>query len=338
MPNTTALLLINVGSPDSPKKKDVRSYLKRFLYDRRVINAPKLQRWFLVNCIIAPLRASKSAKLYKQLWSNNGFPLARYAQLVKGDLQNLLSNHADIFIGMNYGEPFVNKTLDIIKQNGYTKLIVLPLFPQYASSTTGVAIDKVMKAIREWHVIPELRIINKFYNHPLFIKAFVERIKEYDISEYDHILFSYHGLPTEHLQKMCSVSNTTECSCEQSFPPGNNMCYKAACYETTRLIAAELGLDKNSYSVGFQSHMSKNWMQPFSNKLVVAKARQGVKKLLVIAPSFVANCLETTIEIAYDYKKLFQQYGGKQLDLVESLNNSPIWIDALVSIAGLDNM
>ncbi|MDR1054240.1 MAG: ferrochelatase [Prevotellaceae bacterium] len=332
MSTKTAILLVNVGSPNSPQTKDVRRYLKQFLYNKRVIGVPKFPRWFLANYIIAPFRAPKSAKLYKQLWTANGAPLVHYTQLVNEKLQAELEKKADVFVGMNYGKPFIRETLQIVRQVGYAKLIVLPMFPQYASSSSGATIETVMSLVKQWTVIPEIHIVNQFYNHPLFIKAFADRIKSSHPEDYEHIIFSYHGLPVSHLQQTCAIPDYTECNCEHTDSQNNNTCYRFACYQTTRLLANELNLDKSTYSVGFQSRMSQGWIQPFTNKLLIAKARQGVKKILAVSPSFVTDCLETTIEIGFEYRKLFQEYGGQKLDLVESLNDSPLWINALKNI------
>jgi ferrochelatase len=333
MPNSKqAILLLNAGSPDSPKTKHVRRYLRQFLNNPRVINIPAIPRQILVNLIIAPLRAPKSAKRYKQIWTKEGFPLAYHAMSIKQKLQDAYKDTADIYTGMSFGNPSIKNMLAIIKQNNYEHLTVLPLFPQYASSSTGVVIEELAGIIKKWTVIPQIRIINHFYNHPLFIKAFAERIKKYGFKDYDHILFSYHGLPESHIWQMCGNKNICEYNCEQA-PSGQNiLCYKAACYQTTRLIARALNLNNQDYTTAFQSRMGKNWIQPFTDKLIVAKARQGVKKLLAIAPSFVADCLETTIELGFECKKLFQESGGRELTLVESLNDSEEWIAALKGI------
>ena len=330
-----AILLVNTGSPDSPKTKDVRCYLRRFLYNRRVINMPNIKRWILVNMVIAAFRAPKSAKLYKQLHTKNGFPLVYYGNSIKEKLQDIYKDNSDVYVAMSFGKPSIKNVLDIIKQNNYQHLTVLPLFPQYASSSTGVVIEEFMDIVKKWTLIPQITIINSFYNNPLFIKAFAKRIKEYKPDDYDHVLFSYHGLPMSHIQQACSSKNPCECECEHTLSQQNPYCYKAACYETTRLIAQAAGLHEKDYSVGFQSRMDKNWLQPYTDKLIVAKARQGAKKLLVVAPSFIADCLETTIEIGFEYKKLFQEAGGHTLTLVESLNDSNEWIVALKDI--IDN-
>ena len=296
---------------------------------------PAVSRYLLVNGIIAPFRAPKSEKLYRQLWTSNGAPLVYYAQRIKDELQTVFADKADVYMGMSFGQPLLGSVLKTIREKNYTRLIVLPLFPQYASSSSGVAIAEVLNTLKKWTVIPELKIINQFYNNEWFIKAFANRISKYNLGDYEHIIFSFHGLPVKHLEQMCKSKNIDNCECQLHSQAGNSLCYKDACYETARLLANELGLVNSRYSVSFQSRLSKNWIQPFTDKLIVAQARKGVKNILVVAPSFIADCLETTIEIGYEYRKLFQEHGGKKLQLVESLNDSPNWILALEKIIGI---
>lgn len=331
MKQDTAVLLLNVGSPDSPGVKDVRRYLTQFLGDPRVINLPSIPRWLLVNLIIVPFRSSHSSRLYRQLWTADGAPLVLAAQAVSESLQAVAGDSAKVFFAMRYGKPSIVQVMREIKEGNYAELVVVPLFPQYASSSSGTAMAAVMEQLCRWTVIPSLRVINQFYRHPLFIKAFAERIRQYPLADFDHILFSYHGLPISHLEDMCTSGNCSACNCEQG-RVGEEHCYKAACYDTTRLLAEELSLEPACYSVAFQSRLSRKWIGPFSDKLVEEKAKQGVKKLLVVAPAFVADCLETSVEIGVDYLRIFKQHGGEHLQLVESLNNSPNWIQALKAI------
>jgi protoporphyrin/coproporphyrin ferrochelatase len=327
-----AVLLINVGTPDSPSVKDVRKYLRQFLGDRRIIGMPWLLRKILVNLVIVPFRAPKSAKLYKLLWTENGSPLLRTGESVKIKLQEKLGSNYKVFLGMRYGKPDLRKILNNIKTEGFSRMIVLPLFPQYASSSTGTALDYVMNKVKDWEVIPEMKIINQFYNNPGFIDAFVSRIEQYNLERYDHVVFSYHGLPESHISKIHPAVDIGDCICVAGLPAHGEFCYKATCYETTRLITARLGLKNEKWSVGFQSRMADKWLKPFTDELLVTKAGEGVKKILIVAPSFVADCLETTIELGVEYKKLFIGSGGSHLDMVESLNDMPEWIKFLTDL------
>jgi protoporphyrin/coproporphyrin ferrochelatase len=328
----TAVILINVGTPDEPKVGAVRRYLSEFLNDRRVIDIPLVLQKILVNLIIVPFRAPKSTKLYQRLWTEKGSPLLYYSEHVQKQLQAKLSTKADVFMAMRYGNPSVGKALAAIKTGNYDRLVVLPMFPQYASSTNGTAIQAVIDKIRTWNTIPELHAINQFYDHPAFLDAFAERIQSYQPENYDHIIFTYHGLPNRHLEKNHPDESIKTCNCEIGLPEFGSFCYKATCYQTTRELVKRLGLQKDQYSVSFQSRLSNNWMTPFTDKNLISRAKLGNKKVLVTAPAFVADCLETTVEIGWEYKELFIENGGEKLQMVESLNDSPNWISALEEI------
>jgi len=331
--NKNAVLLVNLGTPDSPKVKDVRKYLFEFLNDDRVIDIPALLRFFLVNFIIVPFRAPNSAKLYKELWKEDGSPLLSYSISLKDKLQNTLGKDFDVYLGMRYQNPSLKEVLSKIKEKNYTKLIVLPLFPQYSSATTGSVYQKVMEIIKSWWVIPEVIFINEFFDDEGFISAFVEISKKYSNNEYDHILFSYHGLPNRQVDKSHTDGRSCKsCECENYFRPEFKYCYKASCYQTTRLIAKSLQIPEHKYTVCFQSRLDKEWLEPFSDEVLVNLAKHGAKKVLVFSPAFVADCLETLIEIGYEYQKIFSENGGETVQLVESLNDHPLWVEALKNI------
>ena len=326
----TGVLLIQLGTPDSPSVPDVRKYLSEFLNDPRVIDIPWALRKFLVNIIIVPFRAPKSAKIYQKLWTKDGSPLLIYSENVQKKLQDELGDNYEVELAMRYQNPSMDEVLEKMRKKHYARIIIFPLFPQYASASTGSAIDKAMKIISDWWVIPEIKIISQFYDDEGFINSFVERAKQYNINEYDHVLFSYHGLPVRQVDKVyddgkpCSDHN-----CETEITEDNKFCYKATCYATTRLLAEKLNITNEKYTVCFQSRLDKKWLEPFADKMVIQKAKEGVKKLLVFSPAFVADCLETTIEIGDEYKLLFEENGGEKLQLVESLNDHPIWIESM---------
>jgi len=328
----TAVLLINVGTPDEPTVKAVRRYLSEFLNDRRVIDIPLVLQKILVNLIIVPFRAPKSTKLYQHLWIEKGSPLLYISEQVQVKLQQKLDTKADVFIAMRYGNPSVGKALAAIQEGNYDRLVVLPMFPQYASSTSGTAIQAVLDAVQSWNSIPEIHTISQFYDHPAYLDSFAERIRSYQPEKFDHIIFTYHGLPNRHLDKNHPGESFQTCNCENALPEFGKFCYKATCYQTTRELVSRLNLKPEQYSVSFQSRLSNNWMTPFTDKNLISKAHQGCQNILVVAPSFVADCLETTVEIGSDYKELFIENGGQNLQLVESLNDSPHWIAALKEI------
>ncbi len=327
----TGVLLVNLGTPDSPSVGDVRKYLRQFLNDPRVIDINPIGRFFLVNFIIVPFRAPKSAKIYKQLWTPEGSPLLIYGEKVKALLKKNLPDDYEVEFAMRYQNPSMKSVLDKMQQKNYSKIIVIPMFPQYASSSTGSAVEEIMRIIKNWWVIPELKIVSQFFNHEKFIDAFAEKGQQQNPSEYEHVLFSYHGLPERQVDKTYSDGKPcADHNCEHEWNKENEYCYKAACYETTRLIAEKLNLDKSKYSVAFQSRLGRDpWIKPYSDHVVADLAKQGIKKLLVFSPAFIADCLETTVEIGHEYDEIFKSNGGEKLQLVESLNDSAKWIDCL---------
>lgn len=333
----TAVLLINLGTPDSPSVSDVRSYLSQFLNDPRVIDIPWLLRKMLVNLIIVPFRAPKSAKIYKKLWTENGSPLLYFGNKVRDLLQKELSAEYEVHLAMRYKNPSIPDVLEVIRKKNYGRIIVVPLFPQYASASTGSALDEVMRVIREWWVIPEIRIISQYYDHLRFVEAFIERGRQYNLNEYDHILFSYHGLPERQVDKVYEDGLCSDRDCEHEITEENKFCYKATCYATTRLIATGLNIPAEKYTVCFQSRLDQKWIKPFSDDVVKACAEKGMKKLLVFSPAFTADCLETVIEIGEEYNDIFREYGGEKVQLVESLNDHPLWIQCLKEMVLIQN-
>jgi len=329
--NKKALLLINVGSPDAPEKKAVKRFLSEFLNDKLVIDLPYLFRKILVNLIIIPFRTKHSTSLYKKLWTKDGSPLIIYTKSLTSKLNKELDN-TDVFYAMRYGNPSLEKTLESINSGKYENLTILPLFPQYATSTSKSAIDAVEKTINKWTNKPEIKIIKQFYDNSEFIKAVCSKIKEHKLNDFDHILFSYHALPIRQINKIHPDHKEDNCTCNRSLPKHGEFCYKATCYETTRLLAKELKLKEGFFTTSFQSRMSKNWTKPFTKDTIIELAKAGKKNILIVSPAFVADCLETTIELAQEGQELFQQYGGKKLQLVENLNNSDAWVNAVMNI------
>jgi len=329
MKSKTGVLLVNLGTPDSPSVKDVRSYLSQFLNDPRVIDIPWLARKILVNLIIVPFRAPKSAAIYKKLWTVNGSPLLYFSNKVTALLQQELGTDYDVHLAMRYKNPSIPSVLEVMRKKNYSRIIVLPMFPQYASASTGSAFDEVMRVLRTWWVIPDVKFISQYYDDPGFIEALVARGKQYDTNAYDHILFSYHGLPERQVDKVYSEGLCSDHDCENEITEENEFCYKATCYATTRLLAERLNISKERYTVCFQSRLDKKWLEPFSDKVVEECARKGMKRILVFSPAFTADCLETIIEIGDEYQEIFKEHGGEKVQLVESLNDHPLWIGCL---------
>ncbi|SFP31334.1 ferrochelatase [Pseudarcicella hirudinis] len=328
----TGVLIINLGTPDSPETPDVRKYLREFLMDGRVLDIPFLSRWILVNLIIAPFRAPKSAKIYKELWEERGSPLKFYGEDVEKMLQNSLGEDYEVKLAMRYQSPSMDSALEEFKNAGYQKIIVVPFFPQYASASTGSVYEKTMDIVKKWQVIPEIKFINNYYNHPKFIEHFAAAARKYMAEHnFDYFLFSYHGLPERQMTKGDCTGKTCQFgSCCDTIHSMNQYCYRAQCFETTRLLVRELGLKEGTYSTSFQSRLGRDpWIKPYTDVVIEELAAQGKKSVLAFSPAFVADCLETTIEVGVEYKELFESKGGKHWQLVESLNNSPIWVELL---------
>lgn len=332
----TGVLLIQLGTPDSPSTSDVRTYLTEFLNDRRVIDIPWLARKILVNGIIVPFRAPKSAKIYKELWEhgNGKSPLLTHTQTVQKLVQERFNaTEVTIEMAMRYQNPSMDSVLERMRKVNYDQLIILPLFPQYASASSGSAIEKAMSIISKWWVIPEVKIISQFWDKDGYIDSIVDRAKSFDWKEYDHVLFSYHGLPERQVDKVYDGSDLCSAQpCETEMNDENKFCYKATSYATTRLIAEKLQIPEEKYTVCFQSRLDKKWLTPFSDKVVEEWGKKGAKKLLVFSPAFVADCLETIIEIGGEYQEIFEENGGEKVQLVPSSNDHPRFIDCLVSL------
>ena len=331
----TCVLLLQLGTPDSPKISDVRRYLSEFLNDERVIDVPWLLRKILVNGVIVPFRAPKSAKIYKELWEigNGQSPLLTHSLNVKEKLQHHFDNtEITIEMAMRYQNPSMDSVLEKIRLFNYDQIIIFPLFPQYASASSGSAMKKAMRIIQNWWVIPEIKIISQFYTNEGYINSIIENSKEYDLSSYDHILFSFHGLPERQVDKVYEGKDLCgDQPCESEINEKNKFCYKATSYATARLIADKLNLKESDYTVCFQSRLTKKWLLPFSDKVVEEWGKKGAKKLLVFSPAFVADCLETIIEIGTEYQEIFEEYGGEHVHLVKSSNDHPLFIEGLIN-------
>lgn len=328
----TAVLLINLGTPDSPQDRDVKRYLTEFLTDPRVIDIPWLPRQILVRRTIVPNRYKESAATYREIWTDEGSPLLKWGEKTASLLQQQLGNDFIVRLVMRYQNPSLSWEMASLKKQGIEKLIVLPLFPQYASATTGSVHQKVMECLSKWPVIPETYFINSYPDHPKLLQAFAARGKEHNLDEYDHILFSFHGLPKKQLIK-CSTTGycKADTSCCQRQVPENALCYSAQCYRTALGIAQELQIQ--NYSISFQSRLGKNpWVEPYTSDVIKERAAKGDQRLLIFCPAFICDCLETLYEIGIEYQEEFVEAGGKSVTLVEGLNDHPLWIDCLANL------
>ncbi len=328
----TAVLLLNVGTPEGPERSKVRKFLAEFLNDKRVIDIPWLLRKILVNLIVIPLRATRSSKLYKRLWTDKGSPLLYNGISLKEKLQQKLGDRYIVEFATRYQQPGIKETVDKVLKQNVSTIIVFPLFPQYASSTTGTAVEKLLEIMAAQNNIPAIKTILQYYDHPLYLEAMAGRISNYDYAGYDHILMSFHGLPLRQVNNSHNGKPCGHYNCTMEVTEQNSYCYNAACYATSRLLAEKLSIDTSRYTVCFQSRIAKNWLAPYTDDVIIKLAGMGKKKLLVICPSFTADCLETIIEVGQNYRDLFLRNGGEKLTLVESLNDSEYWVDAISGI------
>ncbi|MDB2629121.1 ferrochelatase [Gammaproteobacteria bacterium] len=331
--NKPALLLINLGTPNSTSYFDVFRYLREFLMDGRVIDVPYFLRFILVTLIICPIRSFSSGKIYKKLWnlSDGVSPLLKNTEELTNKL-NQKQNKYTVFYAMRYQKPSIQEALDKIKLSNPSELVILPLFPHYASATSGSVFEEVTKRLSKEWVIPSFKFISQYYDHPSFIDAWVDAAKDFNFAEYDKVIFSYHGLPNSQVDKVYQDNQCDGKNCEHEINKENHYCYKATVYETSKLIAEKLLLHRDKYEVTFQSRLTNNWLEPFSDNVLKAMPAQGIKKVLVFSPAFTADCLETVIEIGDEYQELFIEAGGDRLDYVPSLNFSDAWVQAIIDI------
>lgn len=322
--------MINLGTPDSPSTGDVRKYLREFLMDGRVIDIPYWKRWPLVNLIIAPFRAPKSAAVYQQLWQDRGSPLLFHGRDLQTLLQESLGREYQVALGMRYQNPGIEQALEQLRSASH--IIVIPLFPQYASASTGSVQEKIMDLVKNWVSIPEIIFVSNFLEQPLFIEAFAQLARPYmQQTDFDHFVFSYHGIPERQI-RAAAVDNYCRLNekCCASYHSKNQFCYRAQCFQTSRLLASALDIPVQNYTVSFQSRLGKDpWIKPYTDQVIREFPAAGIKKVLAFSPSFIADCLETTIEGGVEFRDIFLEAGGEHWQLVESLNDSPTWVRCL---------
>ncbi len=326
---------MNLGSPDTTEVKDVRKYLSEFLMDERVIDIPYLARLLLVRGIIAPIRASKSAKAYKKIWWKEGSPLVT----LTNQLQNAVQQNFDIpvTVAMRYGTPSANDAYqDLLRQNpNLEEVVLMPLYPHYAMSSYETAVEHMKTVHQKSNYTFTLKTVPPYYNHTDYIQAFAAHIQPYLQNGFDHLLFSFHGIPERHIKKSdttgkhclqvencCSVDSTAHATC-----------YKHQCLVTAHLTAAALGLPKEKYSFSFQSRLGRDpWLKPYTDFRLKDMPGEGIKKLLIVCPAFVSDCLETLEEIAMEGKETFMEAGGESYEMIPCLNLDPMWVQAVTKL------
>ncbi|HXZ84016.1 MAG TPA: ferrochelatase, partial [Myxococcota bacterium] len=327
----TGVLLVNLGTPRSPKTGDVRRYLREFLSDPRVLDLAAPLRFALVNFLIAPFRAPRSAAAYRKIWDGaSGSPLLAHGRALRDALARELGPGVEVELGMRYGEPALAAALDRLCAAGVARVVVLPLFPQYASSSLGSALARLYQMAAARSDVPELEVRGAFYDAPGFIAAAAEIARPRLAAFHpDHVLFSYHGLPERHVRasdrsgRHCLMSE----SCCDAVGEVNAHCYRAQCAATTRALAAALGLAQGAFSTSFQSRLGREpWLRPYTDLRLGELARAGVKRLAVLCPSFAADCLETLEEIGLRGREHWREAGGEALELVPCVNAHPSFV------------
>ncbi|MCP4474310.1 MAG: ferrochelatase [Gammaproteobacteria bacterium] len=327
-----AVLLINLGTPQDCSRMAVWRYLRDFLIDRRVIDLPAMIRWPLVNLIIAPFRSKKSALAYRKINTAAGLPLRVYGYQLQQRLAEALTAEYQVELAMRYGEPSVAHALQRLKS--CQQLTIIPLFPQYSSAATGSVIEQVMQQLSRQNNIPTVKVYNQFYQHPGFIAAYVQRIQHTLAEEKsDGLLFSYHSVPERHINKSGCRG---ECDRLQPCPAideSNRHCYRAQCYQTSRLLAQQLKLPEASYQTVFQSRLGRiPWVQPYLDRSLQLLIERGVRRIAIVSPSFVNDCLETLEEIAIRSAEQWRALGGETLIAIPCLNSDTCWVEALVEM------
>lgn len=330
------VLLVQLGTPSAPETAPVRRYLREFLSDPRVIDIPALPRRLLIEAAILPTRPRSSAAAYRKIWLPEGSPLLLHSRALAEALGLELGPRFRVALGMRYGEPTLASALAGLRAQGCERITVLPLYPQYAASSTGSAHARVAQLAADTWDVPQLELSPPFYDDPGFLAAWDEVARE-PLAGFapDHVLFSFHGLPERQIRKSDPTGRHCLSRPDCCDAPGASLprCYRAQCLATARALAARLGLAPASWSYAFQSRLGRTpWIRPYTDERLPALAAAGTKRLAVLCPSFVADCLETLEEIGLRARAQWQSAGGDDLLLVPSLNAHPVWVSALARL------
>ena len=310
----TGVLICNLGTPETYKTKDVRRFLRQFLSDGRVIEIPKIIWWFILNGIILTLRPSKSAKLYKSVWTKEGSPLLVLSKKLTEKLKTSVGDSCEVELAMRYGNPSMESALMSLKNKNCRKLIVIPMFPQYSGTTTGSVFDEVARVLSKWRWVPSLSFVNSYHDHPKYINALADSLSNHiKNNSPQKIIFTYHGIP------------------KRNFDLGDP--YQCYCQKTTRLVAEKLNLEDDTYITTFQSRFGPaEWLKPYTSDTMGELPLQEVKNVLVVAPAFSVDCLETIEEIDQENKEIFLKAGGEKFTYAPCLNDSSGQVNLLKAI------
>jgi len=324
-----AVLLLNLGSPASPSVPDVRRYLREFLWDERVLDTPAPLRWVVLNLFILPFRPKNSAEAYAKVWTPEGSPLVVTSKQVQKKVQAEIGGAANVELAMRYGEPSVAGVVSELRRAGASRVLIVPLYPQYAMSSYETVVALAEKILAEQMPGVPVDTLPPFYGHPAYIAAMAEAMRPSLAKGFDKILFSFHGIPYRHLQK--SDPSHAHClsrpDCCDGCHPAHQTCYRHQCLRATELITEKLGLKREQYEISFQSRLGRDpWLRPYTDYRLRDLPGEGTKRLLVVCPAFVSDCLETLEEIAMRGKEIFLEAGGREFALIPCLNEHPAWI------------
>ncbi len=325
------ILLVNLGSPDSPSVKDVRKYLDEFLMDSRVIDLPYVTRNLLVRGIILNTRPKQSAEAYSKVWTDEGSPLIVISEKFTKKVKS--KTKAPVSLAMRYGSPSIEQGITELANQGVDDILLVPLYPQFAMATTETIVVLANKIIRDTYPNIKLTELPPFYKNQDYIDVLSKSIKEeLDKENFDHLLFSYHGVPERHIKNSdvtgehCSLNG----ECCNTASEAHRYCYRHQCYETTKGVVEKLGLQPGFYSTSFQSRLGKDpWLQPYTDASINDRAQNGIKKLAVVTPAFVADCLETIEEIGMEAKEEFEENTGEVFKTIPCLNDRDDWTDVV---------
>jgi len=330
------VLLLNLGTPDSPEVGDVRRYLRQFLSDPRVINLPGPLRWLLLNLVILPFRPRRSAAAYQLIWMPEGSPLLHHSRHLSEGVSEALGNGFRVELAMRYGSPSIEHGLSALLASNPQSIVVLPLFPQYAIASTGSALAEVARVLETIETPPPVYTIDAFYDHPSFIAATAAVAKPV-LSQFepDHVVMSFHGLPEWQVRDLDSTGNhcLVKADCCDRVRAENRNCYRAHCFATARALEAALELKEQDTSLVFQSRLGRTpWLDPDLVEVLPQLAARGVKRPAVFCPSFVADCLETLEEIGIRARAQWRELGGEDLCLIPCVNAEPVWVAGVTSM------
>lgn len=333
---TKAVLLLNLGTPAEPTAKGLRAYYRHFFADPFVFDFNPIGRWLLRNLIILPFRAPRIAKDYAEIWMDEGSPLKVYADRMQASVQSRFGDN-DVVVrnGMTYSKPFIKDSMAEFEELGVEEVLVLPMFPQYSTATTASVFHSVNEAAKRWNNAPALTFVNDMFQEPAFISAWKTLIEaNLDKDSVDHVIFSYHGVPEKTIKKADAAGVCSFGECCNSVTEQNRLCYRMQCYQTTVGITDSMGWSADFWSMAFQSRFGPlPWVQPYLDEHIVQLVERGCKRIAVVTPSFISDCLETLFEIGIEYREEFESAGGDQFQLIPNLNDHPAWFDAVYQIA-----